>query len=84
MFKRWQLQDAKNRLSEVIESARKKGPQIITRRGVEAAVVLSFEEYRRLTLRQKPIVAFFRSSPLVGADLDLERDNSSWRDDISL
>jgi antitoxin Phd len=45
----WQVQQAKTRLSEVIEDAQLKGPQIITRHGSERAVVLSIAEYRRLT-----------------------------------
>jgi antitoxin Phd len=40
----WKLQDAKNRLSEVIEEARQHSPQVITRRGTAAAIVLSYED----------------------------------------
>jgi prevent-host-death family protein len=40
MARTWQLQEAKNRFSEVVEEALKEGPQVITRRGVETAVVL--------------------------------------------
>ena len=49
----WQVQDAKTRLSEVIERARSEGPQSITRHGKERAVVLSIEEYR-LLVAQRP------------------------------
>jgi len=45
----WQVQQAKSRLSELIEDAKTKGPQIITKHGLECAVVLSIAEYRRLT-----------------------------------
>ena len=44
----WQLQEAKAKLSEVIETAEKKGPQMITRRGVEAVVLVPVAEWRRL------------------------------------
>lgn len=44
----WQVQEAKTRLSEVIEEAISKGPQIITRHSKERAVILSIEEYRSL------------------------------------
>jgi antitoxin Phd len=44
----WQLQHAKARLSEVIQIAAKNGPQTITQRGVETAVVISMEEWKRL------------------------------------
>ena len=48
----WQVQEAKTRLSEMIEEAQSKGPQIITRHGAERAVVLSIGDYRALTARQ--------------------------------
>lgn len=44
----WQVQQAKTRLSELIEDANTKGPQWITRHGVERGVLLSPKEYRRL------------------------------------
>ncbi|MFO7170723.1 MAG: type II toxin-antitoxin system Phd/YefM family antitoxin [Chloroflexota bacterium] len=84
MVRVWQLQEAKNKLSEVVEEALTHGPQVITKRGVEAAVVLSYAEYRRLTLSQQKLSDFFRQSPLAGVDLDLQRDKSPARDDISL
>ena len=48
----WQVQEAKTRLSEVIEEADAKGPQIITRHGTERAVILSIKDYRALTAHQ--------------------------------
>ncbi len=45
----WQLQQAKNRFSELVEAALRKGPQEVTRHGKPAVVVLSKEEYDRLT-----------------------------------
>ena len=44
----WQLQDAKARFSEFLDATLKEGPQVVTRRGVEAAVLVSIEEWRRL------------------------------------
>ncbi|HEX6903064.1 MAG TPA: type II toxin-antitoxin system Phd/YefM family antitoxin [Thermoanaerobaculia bacterium] len=73
----WQIQEAKNKLSEVVEEAIEKGPQILTRRGVEVAVVLSFSEYLKLRKQQTPLSEFFRQSPL--GELDLERDRSPVR-----
>ncbi|MCC7449159.1 MAG: type II toxin-antitoxin system Phd/YefM family antitoxin [Anaerolineae bacterium] len=69
----WQLQEAKNNLSKVIEEAINHGPQIITRRGVQTAVVLSYDDYRKLLTKQQDLYTFFRESPLVGADRGLER-----------
>lgn len=84
MTRVWQLQDAKNKLSEVVEEALHHGPQLITKRGVEAVIVLSYADYRKLTLRQKKLSDFFRESPLQPEDLDLPRDTSEVRGDISL
>jgi prevent-host-death family protein len=69
----WQLREAKNKLSEVIDAALEHGPEIITRRGVDTAVVLSYEEYRKMLLNQKKLSDFFRESPLAGIELDLTR-----------
>jgi antitoxin Phd len=79
----WQLQTAKAKFSEVFRLARSEGPQRITRQGKEGVVMISDEQYDRLmvTSRQpKSIVRFFRESPLVGVDLDLERDKDAGRD----
>ena len=80
----WQLQEAKNKLSEVVDEAIDGGPQIITRRGEEVAIVISSEHYRQLTTRHESLTAFFRASPLVGVDLDLSRDKSATRRDVEL
>src|SRR5271156_5747042 len=79
----WQLQTAKAKFSEVFRLARTQGPQRITRQGKEGVVMISDEQYYRLTVKShqpKSIVQFFRESPLVGVDLDLERDRDSGRD----
>jgi prevent-host-death family protein len=84
MARVWQLQEAKNKLSEVIEEALQHGPQLITKRGVEAVIVLSYVEYRKLTLSQKKLSVFFRESPLRSDDIDSPRDTSGLREDIAL
>lgn len=76
----WQLQEAKNKLSQVVENALSEGPQVISRRGEEVAVVLSLDEYRRLTAMRGSLIDFFRESPLVGVELDLQRDVTLVRD----
>ncbi len=78
----WQLQTAKNNLSEVVDIAVRGEPQVITRHGKPVAVVLSIAEYRRLTAAQGKLSAFFRNSPLVGVELDLTRDKSMPREAI--
>jgi antitoxin Phd len=67
----WQLQEAKNKLSEVVDLALKNGPQEITRHGKKTAVLLSMEDYRRLKARKGTLADFFRDSPL--GDIVLER-----------
>ncbi len=76
----WQLQEAKNRFSEVVNRALSEGPQTVTRHGEEVVVVLSKAEYNRLKKSKTSLVEFFRQSPLVGIELDLERDQSLPRD----
>ena len=48
MNKTWQIHEAKTRFSQLLEASIREGPQIVTRRGVETAVILSIEEWRRL------------------------------------
>ena len=74
----WQLQNAKTHLSEVIEDARTKGPQIITRHGTERAVVISIEEYSKLIHSKPNFRDFLLNSPKLG-DLDVSRDYAPER-----
>lgn len=76
----WQLQEAKNRFSEVVNKALAEGPQTVTRHGEEIVVILSKADYNRLRKTQSSLLEFFRQSPLVGIELDLGRDNSLPRD----
>ena len=80
----WQLQEAKNKFSEVVEQALLQGPQLVTRRGVEAVIILPYAEYRKLIASQKRLSEFFRQSPLAKTDIDLSRDKSDVRPDIAL
>lgn len=52
----WQVQDAKARFSELLELTLTKGPQVVTRRGVEAAVLVPIDEWRRLQKSARPDV----------------------------
>ncbi|MFZ0814088.1 MAG: type II toxin-antitoxin system Phd/YefM family antitoxin [Candidatus Sulfotelmatobacter sp.] len=79
----WQIQSAKARFSEVFRRARAEGPQRITRQVKEGVVMVAEEQYDRLVGKShqpKNLVQFFRQSPLVGVDLDLERDSDAGRD----
>ena len=77
---KWQLQEAKNRLSEVVRKASDEGPQVITLRGDDAVVVVAADEYARLTRKPKgSLVDFFRESPLGAITLDLTRSHETGR-----
>lgn len=75
----WQLQEAKAKLTQLINAARTE-PQVISRHGVQEMVVLSIEKYEELIGSRSDIVSIFRSSPLAGLDLKLDRDQSAIRD----
>jgi antitoxin Phd len=80
----WQLQEAKNKFSEVVEEALSRGPQVIIRCGVETVILLSYAEYRKLLDSKKKLSEFFRQSPLADVNIDLERGRSDVRPDIAL
>lgn len=52
----WQLQEAKSRFSEFLDAALTKGPQVVTRRGIEAAVLVPIEEWRRIKSMSRPSI----------------------------
>jgi len=59
----WQLQEAKSRLSQVVDHALREGPQTITLRGKPTVVVISFDEFQNLTRPSTSLREFFRQSP---------------------
>jgi prevent-host-death family protein len=69
---RWQVQDAKQRFSELIRTARADGPQVVTRHGEEIAVVIDIADYRRLKGETAEFKDYLRSGPGFD-DLDLDR-----------
>jgi antitoxin Phd len=76
----WKLEDAKARLSEVVRLAGTKGPQLVTIRGKEAAVILSAVEFERLrpTEKRKPLVDFLQDLHL--SEIPLVRESDTGRD----
>jgi antitoxin Phd len=54
MMKSWPVQDAKARFSELLETCLREGPQLVTRRGADAAVLVPVAEWHRLTHSAKP------------------------------
>ncbi len=78
LMAKWQVNQARNHLSEVLDQADSEGPQIITRHGQARSVVLSMDAYRSLEGKeeQKPnFVSFLLSGPKF-EDFEVERDRS--------
>lgn len=73
----WNLQDAKARLSELVDRAQAGKPQVILRRGTPAAAIISIAEYQELHPR-KSLVSFLLDSPLRGSGLKLERSTEPY------
>jgi len=82
---RWQVQDAKQRFSELIRTARTDGPQVVTRHGEEIAVVIDIADYRHLTGETAEFKDYLQSGPDFG-DLSLVRSGErpqiiDWADE---
>ena len=75
----WAVAEAKARFSEVIDRALADGPQTITRKGKEAVVVVSAEEWQRKTNRKGNLAEFFAGSPLRGTNLKIKRTKDGPR-----
>jgi len=74
--RKWKLEEAKARFSEVVRQARKEGPQRVTVRGHDAVVVMSVEEFDLLVpgTPRLPFVQFLENLHLAGLDVDREPD----------
>ena len=79
----WSVADAKARLSELLDQAISDGPQTITRRGREVAIVVSAEEWHKKTSRVGSLAEFLAASPLRDSELGIERVKAHPRE-ISL
>lgn len=80
----WQLQEAKNKFFELIDRATSEGPQVITRHGVEVAVVMPIAGYRKLTAPKKRLGDFLMDSPLRSSGVCIERDRRTDLREIDL
>lgn len=67
----WPVQDAKARFSEFLETCLAEGPQMVTKRGTEAAVLMPVDEWRRLTAAARPSLKQLLLSQQGRADLAL-------------
>jgi len=75
----WTVAAAKAHFSEVVENALKHGPQIITRHGRKAVIVVAAEEWERKTQRQGTLADYFAASPLRDSGLEVERPRDTPR-----
>lgn len=74
----WQLQEAKNKFSKVVNCALEEGPQYVSRHGEEVVVVLSVVEYRALVKPMPSLFELLLNSPLVDSGLEIQRDKMDF------
>ena len=75
----WQLQEAKNKFSKLVERAQYEGPQFVTKHGKKTVVILSMEEYKKIVKPKSDLVQFIQTSPLSTTLINIERDKSLGR-----
>ena len=78
----WQLQEAKSKFSQLVDKAMQHKPQIVTKHGNNAVVILSFDDYKNMLRPENDLVTFLRHSPLMDEELDISRNNELPRDII--
>lgn len=80
---RWQLQQAENRFSEVVERAIKEGPQTVTKHGEDTVVIVSVAEFRRTSaadeLQSQSLTDFLLQSPLRGSRVRIRRSRDTGK-----
>ena len=76
----WQLQEAKNKFSHLVDKAHHDGPQFVTKHGKESVVIIAVEDYKKLNKPKSDLVSFLKKSPLSDINIDLTRDKSPSRD----
>jgi len=74
----WELQEAKSRFSEVVDLTMTEGPQLVTRRGAEAVVVLPAADYHRLVGEAPNLIDHLLKAPR-GEALVITRSNELLR-----
>jgi prevent-host-death family protein len=81
----WQLQEAQQRFSELVRRTLEEGPQVVAKHGEEVVVVVSVEEFRRMSRNDEKIdfKEFLLSAPDLSV-LDLERPKDDFPRDIEL
>lgn len=80
----WPVQDAKARFSEFLDACLTEGPQMVTRRGAEAAVLVPVQEWRRLQLSAKPSLKQLLLSDQARAELIVPRRGQARRRKVQM
>ena len=80
MLSQWQLQEAKQQFSRVVELARTEGPQVVTKHGDAVVVVVDVQEFRRLRGEHGDFRDFLMGPPYATAELPLDRDRDPGPD----
>lgn len=78
-MKSWPVQDAKARFSELLETCEKDGPQLVTKRGADAAVLVPIAEWQRLSANARPTLKELLLSPYACGDLNIPPRNRMLR-----
>lgn len=78
-MRKWPVHKARARLGEVLERARTEGPQTITKRGSDHAVVLSMDQYRRLNQRTPRLIEVLLGGPKL-EDFEIQPNDDTPRD----
>ena len=76
----WQVQEAKQRFSEVLRAAEAGDPQIVTKHGAEIAVILDIAEYHRLRGWSISLMDYLHADPSIDDDLEIEPRRDLPRD----
>jgi antitoxin Phd len=77
-MRKWQVQDAKARFSEMLEASQKEGPQVVTKRGVDTAVLVPIEQWQRLQETKKLTLKEWLLSDIGRGDIPIP-ERGGWR-----
>ena len=80
----WPVQDAKARFSELLEACMSEGPQLVTKRGAEAAVLVDISEWRRLREAARPSLKDLLLAPAARGDLQIPKRGAAKRRPLEL
>lgn len=75
----WPVQDAKARFSEMLDACLKDGPQLVTRRGTEAAMLVPVAEWKRLTAEARPSLKALLMSDIGRTELNIPARGQATR-----